>query len=81
MVRYVIGAAALALAVVPVDPAGAQRVRAGVLTCDISAGLSFVIGSEKRSLATLRRSRPARRRSIAGRSASSGSMSAPPVAA
>jgi hypothetical protein len=47
MVRYVIGAAALALAVVPVDPAGAQRVRAGVLTCDISAGLSFVIGSEK----------------------------------
>jgi hypothetical protein len=47
MVRYVIGAAALALAVVPVDPAGAQRVRAGVLTCDISAGLSFLIGSEK----------------------------------
>jgi Protein of unknown function (DUF992) len=47
MVRYVIGAAALALAFVPVDPAGAQRVRAGALTCDISAGLSFVIGSEK----------------------------------
>jgi hypothetical protein len=47
MVRYVIGAAALALAFVPADPAGAQRVRAGVLTCDISPGLSFVIGSEK----------------------------------
>jgi hypothetical protein len=47
MVRYVIGAAAFALAFVPADPAGAQRVRAGVLTCDISPGLSFVIGSEK----------------------------------
>jgi uncharacterized protein DUF992 len=47
MLRYVIGAAALALAFVPADPAGAQRVRAGVLTCDISPGLSFVIGSEK----------------------------------
>jgi Protein of unknown function (DUF992) len=47
MLRYVIGAAALALAFVPADPARAQRVRAGVLTCDISPGLSFVIGSEK----------------------------------
>jgi Protein of unknown function (DUF992) len=47
MLRYVIGAAALALAFVPADPAGAQRVRAGVLTCDISPGLSFIIGSEK----------------------------------
>ena len=47
MLRYVLGAAALALAVVPVDPAGAQRVRAGVLTCDISGGLSFIVGSEK----------------------------------
>jgi hypothetical protein len=47
MLRYVIGAAALALAFVSADPAGAQRVRAGVLTCDISPGLSFVIGSEK----------------------------------
>jgi uncharacterized protein DUF992 len=47
MLRYVIGAAALALAFVPADPAGAQRVRAGVLTCDISPGLGFVIGSEK----------------------------------
>ena len=47
MLRYVIGAAALALAFVPAGPAGAQRVRAGVLTCDISPGLSFVIGSDK----------------------------------
>ena len=47
MFRYAIGAAALALATLSVDPAGAQRVRAGVLTCDISAGISFIIGSQK----------------------------------
>jgi len=47
MFRYAIGVAALALATLSVDPAGAQRVRAGVLTCDISAGISFIIGSQK----------------------------------
>jgi hypothetical protein len=47
MLRYAIGAAALALATIAVDPASAQRVRAGVLTCDISAGMSFIIGSQK----------------------------------
>ena len=47
MFRYAIGAAALASAVICVDPAGAQRVRAGVLTCDISAGIGFIIGSQK----------------------------------
>src|SRR4029077_10865984 len=29
------------------DPAAAQRVRAGVLTCDISAGIGFILGSPK----------------------------------
>ena len=47
MFRYAIGVAALALATLSVDPGGAQRVRAGVLTCDISAGISFIIGSQK----------------------------------
>src|SRR5262249_10796926 len=36
-----------ALAVASADPAAAQRVRAGVLTCDISGGISFIIGSQK----------------------------------
>jgi hypothetical protein len=35
------------LATLSVDPADAQRVRAGVLTCDISAGIGFIIGSQK----------------------------------
>lgn len=47
MLRYAIGAAALALAVGSIDPAAAQRVKAGVLTCDVSAGIGFIIGSQK----------------------------------
>ena len=47
MFRYAVGAAALTLVVACADPAAAQRVRAGVLTCDISAGISFIIGSQK----------------------------------
>src|SRR3954464_10361741 len=47
MLRYAIGAAAFALAVGSVDPAAAQRVRAGLLTCDVSAGIGFIIGSQK----------------------------------
>src|SRR5262249_38046049 len=47
MFRYTVGAAALALAVACAEPAAAQRVRAGVLTCDISAGMGFIIGSQK----------------------------------
>src|SRR5215475_6108443 len=47
MLRYAIGAAALALTVVSADPAAAQRVRAGVLTCDVSGGIGLIIGSQK----------------------------------
>src|SRR6476661_7564396 len=47
MLRYAIGAAAFALAVGSVDPAAAQRVKAGLLTCDVSAGIGFIIGSQK----------------------------------
>ena len=47
MLRYAIGAAAFALAVGSIDPAAAQRVKAGVLTCDVSAGIGFIIGSQK----------------------------------
>jgi Protein of unknown function (DUF992) len=47
MFRYAVGAAALTLVVAFAEPAAAQRVRAGVLTCDISAGMSFIVGSQK----------------------------------
>jgi hypothetical protein len=47
MVRHVFGAVALALAVAFAGPATAQRVKAGVLTCDVSAGIGLIIGSQK----------------------------------
>lgn len=47
MLRHVMAAAALALSVASADPAAAQRIKAGVLTCDVSAGLGFIIGSSK----------------------------------
>jgi hypothetical protein len=47
MFRKAIGAAALVLAVASADPAAAQRVRAGALSCDISGGIGFIIGSQR----------------------------------
>src|SRR5215470_1711700 len=48
MLRHVFGAAVLAVAVTSVvEPTAAQRVRAGLLTCDVSGGLGFIIGSVK----------------------------------
>ena len=47
MYRKVIGAVALALAVVSLDPAAAQRARSGVLDCDVSGGFGWIIGSQK----------------------------------
>ena len=47
MYRKVIGAVALALAVVSLDPAVAQRARSGVLDCDVSGGFGWIIGSQK----------------------------------
>src|SRR5262245_65853359 len=52
MWRHAVGAAALALTVASADPAAAQRVRAGVLTCDISAGIGFILGSQKAVVCT-----------------------------
>jgi uncharacterized protein DUF992 len=43
----VVTAAALAAMVGSADPAAAQRVKAGILTCDVSAGIGFIIGSSK----------------------------------
>jgi hypothetical protein len=47
MLRHAIAAAAFLLTVAPVDPANAQRIRAGLLTCDVSGGMGFIIGSQK----------------------------------
>ena len=48
MLRHAVATAALMLAVASTDPVAAQRIRAGLLTCDVSAGMGFIIGSDKR---------------------------------
>jgi hypothetical protein len=47
MLRHAIGAVAIVLAVASAEPAAAQQVRAGLLTCDVSAGLGLIITSQK----------------------------------
>ena len=47
MLRYAIGAAAVALTVAFADLAAAQRVKAGLLTCDVSAGIGLILGSQR----------------------------------
>jgi len=47
MLRYGANVLALVLAMATADPALAQRFRAGLLTCDVSAGIGFIIGSKK----------------------------------
>jgi len=47
MNRKVIGAAALVLSLAAIQPAAAQRVRTGLLDCDVSGGFGFIIGSQK----------------------------------
>src|ERR1700719_2712872 len=49
MRRAVIGALILALAAVSfnTETAQAQRIRSGVLNCDVSAGLGLIIGSQR----------------------------------
>jgi hypothetical protein len=47
MVRKLVWVAALALAAASTGPAAAQRVKAGVLDCDVSGGWGWIIGSSK----------------------------------
>jgi hypothetical protein len=47
MKRTVMGAAALALALASIQPAAAQRIRTGLLDCDVSGGFGWIIGSQK----------------------------------
>jgi hypothetical protein len=47
MLHHVIRAVAIVLAVASAEPAAAQQVRAGLLTCDVSAGIGLIITSQK----------------------------------
>ena len=52
MFRKAIAVAALLLAFAALDPAAAQRTRTGVLSCDVSAGFGFIIGSQRSVICT-----------------------------
>jgi hypothetical protein len=41
------GAAALVVALAWVTPGAAQQIRAGLLTCNVSGGIGFIVGSQK----------------------------------
>jgi hypothetical protein len=52
MLQYARGACtpsacALLLALAWAEPGAAQQIRAGMLTCNVSAGLGFIVGSQK----------------------------------
>jgi hypothetical protein len=46
-VRYLAVALAFGLAIGSAEPVPAQQVTAGVLTCDVSQGIGYIIGSQK----------------------------------
>ncbi len=54
MVRKAIAAVAVLLALAALEPASAQRTRAGVLGCDVSGGIGLIIGSQRRLVCKLR---------------------------
>jgi hypothetical protein len=47
MLRCSICRCAISLVLVWSEPAAAQRMKAGLLTCDVSAGIGYIIGSHK----------------------------------
>jgi Protein of unknown function (DUF992) len=64
--RQVLGSAAIALAIASGGPAAAQNIKAGVLTCDVSAGLGFIIGSKKQIACVFSPEGPGRREDYDG---------------
>src|SRR5947209_3680035 len=61
MLRYGTTVLALVLAMAMIDRASAQRIRAGLLTCDVSAGVGFIIGSKKEMACVFSPEGPGRR--------------------
>jgi hypothetical protein len=47
LLRYFISACAISLALAWSEPAAAQRMKAGLLACDVSAGIGYIIHSHK----------------------------------
>ena len=52
MFRKLIAVAALLAVFAAFEPAAAQRTRSGLLGCDVSGGVGFIIGSQRRMVCT-----------------------------
>src|SRR5436190_17164731 len=66
MVRYVIKAAGMVLAVVLAEPPAAQRIKAGLLSCDVSPGIGLIITSEKQVSCAFKADQPGRQEDYNG---------------
>jgi Protein of unknown function (DUF992) len=66
IVRCLIVSLALALAVGPAKPIVAHEVKAGVLSCDVSAGMGLILGSQKLVSCTFSPEGPGRREDYDG---------------
>jgi hypothetical protein len=65
MCRFGVGVAAVML-IVSTDPSAAQQTRAGMLTCDVSAGLGLILGSQKELFCAFAPDGPGRREDYGG---------------
>src|SRR5262245_35201535 len=61
-----IGAAAFALAIISFGPAADARVKAGVLSCDVSGGFGWIVGSTKSVQCVFTPDRPGRPEAYVG---------------
>jgi Protein of unknown function (DUF992) len=66
MVRYVIKAAGMVLALALAEPAAAQRIKAGLLTCDVSAGIGLIITSQRQVSCAFKPDQPGRQEDYNG---------------
>ena len=66
MLRHAIGAVAIVLAIASAEPVAAQRIRAGLLTCDVSAGIGLIITSQKQVSCAFKPNQPGRQEDYDG---------------
>jgi hypothetical protein len=66
MKHYFIKAAGIVLAFALVEPAAAQRIKAGLLTCDVSAGIGLIITSQRLVSCTFKPDQPGRQEDYNG---------------
>jgi hypothetical protein len=66
MARHIIAAGSIVLALALAEPTAAQQIRAGLLTCDVSAGIGLIITSQKQVSCTFNPDQPGRQEDYDG---------------